>query len=109
MKFIQLLSKPRKELSLLKTLYSPSDTAILKHIGSKLKFYRLYKELTQEDLAEIAGFTRSYYTEIETGKRNPSILNLYKLSEALDVSLVKIIDIDEVNERKDLGNDCKRH
>jgi len=93
----------------LKTLYIPSDTAILKHIGSRLKFYRLYKELTQEDLAEIAGFTRSYYTEIETGKRNPSILNLYKLSQALDVSLVKIVDIDHLTERRDQNNDCKKH
>lgn len=93
----------------MKTLYIPSDTAILKHIGSRLKFYRLYKELTQEDLAEIAGFTRSYYTEIETGKRNPSILNLYKLSQALDVSLVKIVDIDHLNERRDQNNDCKKH
>lgn len=101
--------KNRKELSLLKTLYIASDTAILKHIGSKLKFYRLYKELTQEDLAEIAGFTRSYYTEIETGKRNPSILNLYKLSQALDVSLGKIVDIDKLNERREFRNDHKKH
>lgn len=83
-----------KELSLLRTLYISSDSAVLKRIGCRLKYYRLRKGLTQEELAEIAEFARSYYTEIETGKRNTSILNLHKLSLALDVSLKEIVNFD---------------
>jgi transcriptional regulator with XRE-family HTH domain len=39
----------------------------------------------------MAGFSRSYYTEIETGKRNISILNLIKIMEALKVDPDEII------------------
>lgn len=81
----------------------PDDSIILKQIGSKLKFHRLYKNLTQEELTEIAGFTRSYYTEIENGKRNPSILSLYKLSRALGVPLEKIVSDDKQNKGCDLN------
>ena len=92
--WITFIFKIRKELPLLGTLYISTDTAILRQIGARLKSHRLHKSLTQEKLAEIAGFTRSYYTEIETGKRNISILNLYKLSQALDVSLRDVVNID---------------
>lgn len=66
---------------------------LLKRIGKRLKFYRLSKGFTQEELAERAGFTRSYYTEIETGKRNVSIVNLCRLSSALNVPLGELMDI----------------
>ena len=83
---------------MLETLSIASDSAVLKELGARLKVYRLSKGITQEELAEIAGFTRSYYTEIETGKRNTSILNLYRLSLALDVSLKDIVNIGVLKE-----------
>jgi transcriptional regulator with XRE-family HTH domain len=46
---------------------------------------------SQEEFADIAGFSRSYYTEIETGKRNISILNVIKIMEALKVDPNEII------------------
>ena len=46
---------------------------------------------SQEEFADIAGFSRSYYTEIETGKRNISVLNLIKIIEALNVNPNEII------------------
>ena len=47
--------------------------------------------LPQEEFADIAGFSRSYFSEIETGKRNISVLNLIKIIEALNVDPNKII------------------
>ncbi|HEY4602048.1 MAG TPA: helix-turn-helix transcriptional regulator [Cerasibacillus sp.] len=72
--------------------YDDSDLFFLQQIGLHLKYYRIHQGLTQEELAEIAGFSRSYYTEIETGKRNISILNLHKLCLALDIPLVNVLD-----------------
>ena len=46
---------------------------------------------SQEEFADIADFSRSYYTEIETGKRNVSVLNLIKIMEALKVDPNTII------------------
>lgn len=53
--------------------------------GKNLKKAREAKRLSQEELAHLAGFSRSYYTEIETGKRNPSFLNIIKLIKTLGV------------------------
>jgi len=52
---------------------------------------RKQRGYSQEEFAEIAGFSRSYYTEIETGKRNISVLNLIKIIEALKADPNKFI------------------
>jgi len=60
-------------------------------IGDNIRAARKRTGYSQEEFAEIAGFSRSYYTEIETGKRNISILNLIKIIEALNVDPNEII------------------
>jgi transcriptional regulator with XRE-family HTH domain len=60
-------------------------------LGKRLKVLRAEASLTQEELCDKAGFSRSYYAEVETGKRNPSYLNLVRISEALEVSLHKLV------------------
>lgn len=72
---------------------SNDDREVLTQFGSHLRKLRLERHLTQEELAERAGFSRSYYTEIETGKRNISLLNLYRLAQCLEVSLKDLLDI----------------
>jgi transcriptional regulator with XRE-family HTH domain len=61
-------------------------------LGNNIMAARKLKGYSQEEFAEIAGFSRSYYTEIETGKRNISVLNLIKVMEALDIDPDKLID-----------------
>ena len=70
-------SKPRR---------TKSETAILKDFGNKIKELRLKRGYSQEEFAHIAGFSRSYYTEIETGNRNISLLNLLKILRHLNAS-----------------------
>lgn len=60
--------------------------------GKRVRQLRKAKGMTQEIVATKAGFKRSYYGEIETGKRNISLLNLYKLASSLDVSLSTLFD-----------------
>ena len=69
-----------------------SNESYLKSFGLHIKKIRLNKNLTQEEVAELSEFTRSYYTEIETGKRNTSLLNLYKISKALEVEMKELVD-----------------
>lgn len=66
----------------------------LRRFGEQLRIFRVAHGFTQEELAAEAGFSRSYYTEIETGKRNLSILNIRKLAQSLQVSVTKLLDID---------------
>ncbi|WP_245207971.1 helix-turn-helix domain-containing protein [Sediminibacillus dalangtanensis] len=72
--------------------YQSRDVYFLKTFGSRLRQYRLHHRMTQEELADLAGFSRSYYTEIETGKRNISLLNIRRLAEALDIPIKDLFD-----------------
>jgi transcriptional regulator with XRE-family HTH domain len=69
------------------------ENNFLKRFGDRLEALRVERGFTQEELAAEAGFSRSYYTEIETGKRNISLLNLRKLARCLHVSLSELLVI----------------
>jgi transcriptional regulator with XRE-family HTH domain len=55
-----------------------------------LRQWRLRRELTQTELAQMAGVNQSYLTRIETGRRgcNPSVAQ--KLAEILDVDVQEL-------------------
>ncbi len=67
------------------------DKQYLLKIGDNIRAVRKQRGYSQEEFADVAGFSRSYYTEIETGKRNISVLNLIKIIEALNVNPNEII------------------
>lgn len=54
--------------------------------GKHLRKLRLSKKLTQEELAEKAGLHSTYIGQIERGVRNPSLINLYKIAKALNIT-----------------------
>jgi transcriptional regulator with XRE-family HTH domain len=70
---------------------SAKDRKYLLQIGDNIRAARKKRKYPQEEFADIAGFSRSYYTEIETGKRNISVLNLIKIMEALNANPNEII------------------
>jgi transcriptional regulator with XRE-family HTH domain len=47
--------------------------------------------LTQEALAERAGMSQQYISDLERGKCNPTIVTLYELAQALGVSQVELV------------------
>lgn len=59
-------------------------------LGKKIREIRLQKKITQTEIAYRCGFDKSNYNTIETGKRNPTILSLMKIANALDVSLIDL-------------------
>jgi len=67
------------------------DRQYLLKMGENIRAARKQRGYSQEEFADVAGFSRSYYTEIETGKRNISVLNLIKIAEALKVDPGEII------------------
>lgn len=52
------------------------------------------KNLTQAELANLAGIKRNYYGLIENGTRNPSLDVAFKISKALDTSLESVFKDD---------------
>jgi len=57
----------------------------LELFGLRLREIRKSKGISQEKLALESGVARSYVGEVERGKRNIALLNIYKLAETLDV------------------------
>ena len=63
-------------------------------VRNTLKVQRAIRDLTQADLAAIAGVTRKSVNAIETGKMVPSILLALKLARALSLSVDTIFSLD---------------
>ena len=57
--------------------------------------YRIARRLTQENLAEKVDLSVSYISEIENGKKRPSLKTLEKIAAALEVSLVSLMGEDD--------------
>lgn len=60
-----------------------------------LKVQRAMRDLTQADLAELAGVTRRSVNAIEAGRMVPSVLLALKLARALGVSIDTIFTLDD--------------
>jgi len=52
-----------------------------------IKVWREYRALTQQQLADAAGISKPYLSQIETGKRTGTTDILSAIAKALDVSL----------------------
>ena len=73
-----------------------ADQILKEKFGENLKAWREKKDLSQEAMAFITGLSRSYYAEIETGDRNPSLVNISKIIAATETSFEKLLPISEI-------------
>lgn len=62
-----------------------------KLVGRNVKRVRQEKGLTQEQLAERSGFSQQYISGLEQGRRNPTIVTLYELADALGASYLDLL------------------
>lgn len=69
-------------------------------IGSRIKSRRIELGLKQTKIKEYVGISSGNLSEIENGKRSPSMQNLYKLSEVLNCSIDWIVKGDSLNPEK---------
>ena len=58
-----------------------------KALGKRIRELRTNKGWSQERLADESGMHRSYMWGVEQGVRNPSLRNLARVADALEVSL----------------------
>lgn len=66
------------------------DTTLIV-FGKNIKEHREQKGYSQEKLAELADFDRTYISLIERGKRNLSLKNICRFAKALDVKAFELI------------------
>ena len=62
-------------------------TTLTKKLGKRISQIRRQRHLTSERLAYENGISKGYLSDIENGKRLPSLKLLEKIAQALDVSL----------------------
>jgi transcriptional regulator with XRE-family HTH domain len=64
---------------------------VLADISARIRQFRLQRGLSMDALAKKAGFTKSYVSQIENQKREPTIGTLVTIAHALDVNVFSII------------------
>ena len=60
-------------------------------LGKNVRKYRQQRKLTQEQLAFEAKIDLTYMGGIERGKRNPSLLVMARIADALGISVPKLL------------------
>jgi transcriptional regulator with XRE-family HTH domain len=63
---------------------------VRKKLGANLRRLRKAKGLSQEKFALEHGLDRTYVSGIERGARNPTIVVVQRLADALDVSVADL-------------------
>lgn len=64
-------------------------------VGRNVRRIRLSKGLTQEQFADSSGFSQQYLSDLERGRRNPTVVTLFELAQALGVEHVELVVPDE--------------
>ena len=63
------------------------------NIGNRIRLLRESKGISQQVLAAMCNFEKGNMSRIESGRTNPTIYTLYKISQALEVKISELIDI----------------
>jgi transcriptional regulator with XRE-family HTH domain len=64
---------------------------IRQRVGRNVARIRQDRELSQEELAFESGLHRTYFSGVERGRRNPTVLVLGKLAKALKVPASELL------------------
>ena len=62
-----------------------------KKLGENIKKIRLAKDMTQGDLCRKLEVDRAYMSNVESGKKNPTLSTIERIAKALDVSIEKLM------------------
>ena len=62
-----------------------------KLVGRNIRRIRVARQMTQEQFAEASGFSQQYISDLERGRRNPTVVSLYEMAQALDTTPVELL------------------
>jgi transcriptional regulator with XRE-family HTH domain len=66
-------------------------------IGRNFARIRREKHLTQEEVAARSGLSQQYLSGLESGRRNPTLITIHELAQALGVSHVDLVMPDGID------------
>jgi len=64
---------------------------VLLSFGNKLRYYRINKGYSQEKLASVADIHRTYIGMLERAEKNPTLLMMIKLADALETKVTNLL------------------
>jgi transcriptional regulator with XRE-family HTH domain len=64
--------------------------------GLKVKFLREQKNLSQEELGELANLHRTYIGQIERAEKNATLITIEKIANALEVKTSELFNFDDL-------------
>lgn len=59
-------------------------------LGMRIKYLRQNRRWSQEDLALCANVNKNYISDLENGRRNPSLEILERIAVAFNISLAEL-------------------
>ena len=59
--------------------------------GKRVRDFRKYKKLSQQELADLANMHRTYISMIERAEKNISLYGIKKLADALEMKVSDLI------------------
>jgi len=62
-----------------------------KKLGDNIRRIRLAKDMTQGDLCRKLGLDRAYMSNVESGKKNPTLSTIERIAKALNVSIEELV------------------
>jgi transcriptional regulator with XRE-family HTH domain len=77
---------------------------LLKEFGERLRALRAKKNISQESLAGLTGFHRTYIGMIERGERNISLINIAVFAKVFEMSISELLDLSQVNTSRSFKN-----
>lgn len=81
------------------------ESDVKKLFGAEVKRRRVELDLSQEQLAEKADLHRTYVSDVEGGKRNPSLASIERLAKALGTTLATVFtSVEKVGSPVGLSN-----
>lgn len=63
-------------------------------VGRNFSRIRQEKGLTQEQVEARSGFSQQYLSGLENGRRNPTVITLFELAQALGVTPLELLKPD---------------
>ena len=63
-------------------------------IGQRIRELRESKGISQQNLAAVCNFEKANLSRIEAGRTNTTVSTLYKISQALEVPLSELVDVE---------------
>ena len=67
------------------------STDIRVRLGNRVRSLRRERGWTQVEMAEMLGVDRSYLSEIETGKKDPSLRVLKTIADGFKITLSRLL------------------